>query len=87
MITVGKHTGTNPFYNMGIYICDYESDVADLPTDKSAGSTATVVATGNVYILNSYGVWVLQPKTSSSSGDSTLPDSGTTIRYDGGVIS
>jgi hypothetical protein len=57
MITVGRNTGSQPFYNMGTYVCDYESDVSDLPTHKSAGSKATVIESGNVYILNSYGVW------------------------------
>jgi hypothetical protein len=59
MITAGRNTGKQPFYNMGTYICDYEADVPNLPTGKSAGSTATVVETGNVYMLNSYHQWVL----------------------------
>lgn len=87
MITASRYTGDAPLYNMGRYVCDYESDVANLPTKKSAGSIATVVATGNIYVLNSYGQWILQPKTSSGSSDNTTTPTDTTIRYDGGIIS
>lgn len=96
MITVGRNTGRQPFYNMGEYICDYETDVANLPTDKSAGSTATVVETGNVYMLNSQHQWVLQPSGGSASGGDIIYDGGiidnssslssSNIIYDGGTI-
>lgn len=32
MITTGVNRSNKPFYNMGEYLCDYESDVANLPT-------------------------------------------------------
>ena len=38
------------------YMCDFESDVASLPT-KAPGSKAWVISTGNVYVLNTYRVW------------------------------
>lgn len=80
MITVGRNTGKQPFYNMGQYICDYETDVANLPINKSAGSIAQVVETGNIYMLNSLHQWILQP--ASSSGGSGSSD----IIYDGGSV-
>ena len=38
------------------YICDEESDVARLPA-CCTGSTALVVKTGNIYMVNASGVW------------------------------
>ena len=39
------------------YICDYESDVANLPADAPM-STAVVAESGNLYIVNASGEWV-----------------------------
>ena len=39
------------------FVCDYESDVADLPTDCAAGSTAFVIENGSARMLNSAGEW------------------------------
>lgn len=38
-------------------ICDTEIDVADLP-ESPTGSTALVVETGTVYMVNASGNWV-----------------------------
>jgi hypothetical protein len=38
-------------------ICDTEDDVSTLP-ESAPGSTALVVATGEVYIVNASGKWV-----------------------------
>lgn len=40
------------------YICDEEADVEKLPTAGAPGSTAYVVETGDVYILNGLKKWV-----------------------------
>lgn len=43
------------------FICDTEADVAKLQTEHpncGAGSTALVVETGNVYMVNASGNWV-----------------------------
>lgn len=40
------------------FICDTEADVATLPS-CCAKSTAMVADTGNVYIVNASGQWVL----------------------------
>ena len=83
MITKGVHRSNRPFYNMAEFVCDFETDVANLPTDVGVGSTARVIENGNVYILNSQHQWILQPK----NGGGGTPDYNDTIIYDGGVIS
>lgn len=40
------------------FICDTESDIENLPTDNSPGSTAFVVDTAKVYMLNNQKEWV-----------------------------
>lgn len=45
-------------YDVCDFICDYESDVTDLPDDKTVGSTALVLETSNLYMINSEGKWV-----------------------------
>ena len=82
MITVGVNTGKKPFYNAASFICDFQSDVENLPTNRGTGSTAKVLENGNFYILNSNKEWILQ----TSSGGGGLPPEDTTIIYDGGVI-
>ena len=42
-------------YDVCDLICDYESDVVNLPIDKSVGSTALVLETSNLYMINSEG--------------------------------
>lgn len=39
------------------FICDTEEDVANLP-ECGASSSALVVATGNIYMVNASGQWV-----------------------------
>ena len=49
--------GTNKQYE---FICDDESDVADLPTaedEVELGASALVIETANVYMLNSQREW------------------------------
>lgn len=85
MITSSINTGKKSFYNMAEFLCDFESDVANLPINRGVGSKAFVIENGNVYVFNSYSQWVLQPKNSGGGGGIT-PDPGDTIIYDGGVI-
>lgn len=40
------------------YLCDTAEDVKQLPTGAAPGSTAYVVETGDVYILNGLKKWV-----------------------------
>ena len=86
MITVGTNRTNKPFYNMAEFLCDFETDVANLPTHRGAGSRAKVIENGNVYVLNGQKQWILQPKE-SSGGSGDLPEEGDTVIYDGGVVS
>ncbi len=67
-IKKGINRSNKPFYNMAEFLCDYETDVASLPTNVGPGSTAKVVENGNFYILNNQHEWILQPASGSSSG-------------------
>lgn len=67
----GINHSHRPFYNMAEFLCDYESDVASLPTSCGPGSKAKVVENGNLYILNTQQQWVLQPAVGSNSSSSS----------------
>ena len=45
-------------YDVCDLICDYETDVENLPNDKAVGSTALVLETSNLYMINSEGQWI-----------------------------
>lgn len=48
-----------PSYGITSYVADSASDVENLPTSVAPGSTCIVVATSDVYMLNTQGAWVL----------------------------
>jgi len=48
----------NVTYGLTEFVCDFESDIAQLPTNLPAGSSAIVIETGKAYMLNSLGKWV-----------------------------
>lgn len=66
----GINRSHRPFYNMAEFLCDYETDVASLPTSCGPGSEAKVVENGNFYILNNQHQWVLQPAAGSGGSSS-----------------
>ena len=39
------------------FVCDSESDIVDLP-ECTCGSTAMIIDTGDIYIVNANGKWV-----------------------------
>lgn len=41
------------------FVCDKETDIADLPDTVAMGSQAMVIATGALYVLDSAGTWTL----------------------------
>ena len=45
-------------YDINSYICDKETDVQDLPVRVGMGSTAFVIETSEIYMLNGEKVWV-----------------------------
>jgi hypothetical protein len=89
MITASTNNIRKTFYNMAEFLCDYQSDVADLPTDCGVGSKATVIENSNVYILNGAKLWILQSSGNTSGGNSSggnTPNTGDTIIYEGGDL-
>lgn len=49
-------------------VVDTDSDIAALPTHYAPGSMARVVASANVYMLNTKKEWVIQPTSGSGGG-------------------
>ena len=54
-ITKEKDRHTN---NIQEFICDFETDINNLPIDIAAGSTAFVIENSSAYMLNNSKVWV-----------------------------
>lgn len=75
MLTLISQSGRT-MYGMQEYYLDTPSDLTDLIKINSdaPGSTATVISTGEKYIQNSQGQWILQPaKTSGGSSSGGAP--------------
>ena len=83
MITVGKNTDNKALYGTVKFLCDYQSDVANLPNNRKPGSTAYVIKNGNRNTLKSNKEWELQP---AGVGGGGLPTEDNTIIYDGGEV-
>lgn len=47
-----------PVYGINEYVCDFETDVQKLPIGCATGSTAYVIETGNIYIIDGFKKWV-----------------------------
>lgn len=61
-------------YDTYEYVCDFETDVKDLPIKGRAGSRAYIIETGKVYILNTQKKWVAINRSSGGSSDIDLSD-------------
>lgn len=77
-------------YGIQDFICDTPADKENLPCNGCApGSTATVLTTGDEYILNSQGQWILK-RGGSSGGESGTPgkdgDSAYQIAVNNGFV-
>lgn len=57
MLSMGSSSG-NVVKNLNEYMCDSVEDIKDLPTDVAPGSTAIVIATAQVFMLNNQKEWV-----------------------------
>ena len=57
MIGIMKNSG-HITYGLKEYVVDSESDIDLLPIDGVMGSSAFVIETGNVYMLNGKKEWV-----------------------------
>ena len=71
MINLYKQDGET-LYGIKEYILDSTSDVQNLPTNVKIGSTALVISTSDIYMLNGSKQWVLiggNPSSGGGSGD------------------
>jgi hypothetical protein len=50
--------GGRATYNALEYVCDSDSDIMNLPTDIPMGSTAFVISTHKLFMLNGDKEWV-----------------------------
>lgn len=50
-------TDDNVHYGVNSYVADTEEDVKSLPTTCKMGSTAFIIETSSMYMLNSKGEW------------------------------
>lgn len=57
MLSMGSSSG-NVVKNLNEYMCDSAEDVKDLPVDIAPGSTAIVIATAQVFMLNNQKEWI-----------------------------
>ena len=86
MYSLISHRG---IYNEAIkkYIVDFETDIADVPTDAPAGSQCFVIDNSVTYMLNHQKKWI---KVNLSSGGGNTPGgddpSGNEVVYEGGTI-
>lgn len=73
MFSIYEQSG-HTAYGIKRFVCDTEADLQELSVDEKQGSSVYVIATGNLYFINSKGEWIKQKSTSggsSSGGDSS----------------
>ena len=56
MINMKSQSG-HTAYGLKEYILDTPEDLQDLPITDKAGSTAFIISTSQVYVINSKGEW------------------------------
>ena len=56
MINMSSQSG-HTAYGLKEYILDTPEDLQDLPITDKAGSTAFIISTSQVYMINSKGEW------------------------------
>ena len=57
MVGIMKQNG-RPAYNLVEYVVDTEDDIKSLPKGVAMGSTAFIIGTGDVFMLNGKKEWV-----------------------------
>ena len=84
MYSLISHRG---IYNEAIkkYIVDFETDIAEVPTDAPAGSECFVIENSVTYMLNHHKQWIKVNLSSGGSDGGSIPDANTVV-YEGGVI-
>ena len=85
MYSLISHRG---IYNEAIrqYIVDFETDIAEVPTDAPAGSKCFVIENSTTYMLNHQKQWIkVNLSSGNGGGGGTTPDKEEII-YEGGVL-
>lgn len=73
-------------YNVREFYLDTPSDLESLKqVTCSPGSSAMVLSTGDIYIKNSQGEWVLRPNSGGGGGNTPIDPTKEYI-WDGGYI-
>lgn len=57
MINITSANGKTQ-YNIYEFVCDTPDDLISLPKDCGVGSTAFIISTGDLYMINSNKEWV-----------------------------
>lgn len=68
--------GGRDAYGIKKYIVDDASGVSELPTDAKVGSSCLVIATGDIYMINSQKEWVKLTAASGGSSSGGSEESG-----------
>lgn len=63
-------------YGIKQFIVDDESGISELPTDVHIGCSCFVVATGDIYVINSQHKWVKSISGNGSGDGGSSDDSG-----------
>ena len=79
MINLYKQDGET-LYGVKEYILDSPEDITSLPINVRPGSTALVISTSDIYMLNGNKQWVLMGG-GSSSGDGSGDNAGDLNQY------
>lgn len=73
-------------YDIQRFIVDFETEIAELPTNGAPGSTAFVIENGSRYMLNNERRWKLLPSSGTGGGGGGSIDPTATYIYDGGIV-
>ena len=85
MINIVASSG-NVSYGVQNLVLDTPTDLTQLGTNFTVGSTAFIISTSERYMLNSQKEWVLIQSGNGGSGGGGDIDPDATYIYDGGVI-
>jgi hypothetical protein len=70
MINLYKQDG-DVLYGIKEFLLDSQDDVANLPTNIKTGSTALVIPTGALYMLNGHRQWIEVGGTGGAGGNTS----------------
>lgn len=73
MINLYKHDG-EVLYGIKEFILDSQDDLQELPTNVKAGSTALIISSGRLYMLNGNKEWIEIGGTGNASDSSSTAE-------------